>query len=114
MGNDEASCSRVAQDDNDDFPIRASEQLSKLEAPSIVDQNDYEIINFGSPEHPKELKIGKSLSPADRAKIIEFLRPRLVNFAFSYQEMPRLDENLIIHQMPLKSGAKPIKQKLRD
>ncbi|MGV7343213.1 hypothetical protein PJI17_31435, partial [Mycobacterium kansasii] len=44
---------------------------------------------------------------------MEFLKPRLSNFAFSYEDMPGLDENLVVHHLPTKPEMKPVKQKLR-
>jgi len=34
-------------------------------------------------------------------------------FAWSYEDMPGLDSNLVEHRLVLKPGASPVKQKLR-
>ena len=34
-------------------------------------------------------------------------------FAWSYEDMPWLDTNIVVHHFPLKEGCSPIKQKVR-
>jgi hypothetical protein len=34
-------------------------------------------------------------------------------FAWSYEDMPGLDTNIVVHKIPLEEGCKPVKQKLR-
>lgn len=72
-----------------------------------------EIINLGTAEDPKEVKIGTALSPEQRLAIFSFLQSEKDVFAWSYQDMPGLDTDLVVHRLPLYPDAKPVKQKLR-
>lgn len=74
---------------------------------------DTEIIDLGTKEQPKEIQIGTSLSQSEKSELIELLESYLDVFAWSYEDMPGLDPNIVQHHLPLLPDAKPIKQKLR-
>ena len=48
-----------------------------------------------------------------KRKLIELLKEYSDIFAWSYQDMPGLDTNIVEHHLPLKPECLPIKQKLR-
>jgi hypothetical protein len=45
--------------------------------------------------------------------LIELLQEYVDVFAWSYQDMPWLDTDIVVHRLPLKEGCPPVKQKLR-
>ena len=45
--------------------------------------------------------------------MITLLQDYVDVFAWSYEDMPGLDMNIVVHRIPLMEGCKPIKQKLR-
>jgi hypothetical protein len=61
----------------------------------------------------KELKIGTLITSEQRTKMIALLQEYLDVFAWSYEDMPGLDTNIVVHKIPLEEGCKPVKQKLR-
>ena len=71
------------------------------------------MINLGLEEDPKEVKIGASLHPDVKSGLIELLKEYVDIFAWSYQDMPGLDTDIVEHHFPLKPQCPPIKQKLR-
>ena len=72
-----------------------------------------EVINLGSEEDPKEVKIGAPLHPNVKRRLIELLKDYVDIFSWSYQDMPGLDTNIVEHRFPLKPECPPIKQRLR-
>ena len=64
-------------------------------------------------EERKEVKIGTTLSPATRKELIDLLQDYNDVFAWSYQDMPGLDTDIVVHQLPLREECAPIKKKLR-
>ena len=53
------------------------------------------LINFGIPDQPKEIRIGSSLFPDERSRLINLLRSYLDVFAWSYEDMPGLYSSLV-------------------
>ena len=52
-------------------------------------------------------------SPTTKEKLIELLREYSDVFAWSYQDMPGLDTDIVVHCLPLREECAPVKQKLR-
>ena len=59
------------------------------------------------------MKIGTTLSPTIREKLIDLLRENSDVFAWSYQDMPGLNTDIVVHRLPLREKCAPVKQKLR-
>ena len=72
-----------------------------------------EWIDFGVPDQPREIRIGSSLSPNEKSKLIDVLRSYLDVFAWSYEDMPGLDPTIVQHHLPILPHARPVKHKLR-
>ncbi|XP_038999487.1 uncharacterized protein LOC120125050, partial [Hibiscus syriacus] len=72
-----------------------------------------EILNLGTDEDRKEIKIGTTLSTEGRQSLIELLQEFKDVFAWSYEDMPGLDTELVVHKLPIKPDCKPVQQKLR-
>ena len=45
----------------------------------------------------KTTKVGKDLQPSLKDKLVKFLKKNLGVFAWSYEDMPRIDKNVIEH-----------------
>ena len=72
-----------------------------------------ELIDFGVPDQPRENRIGSSLSPDERSRLIDLLRSYLDVFTWSYEDMSGLDPTIVQHHLPIFPHARPFKQKLR-
>ena len=72
-----------------------------------------ELIDFGVPDQPKDIRIGSSLSLDESSGLIDLLRSYLDVFAWSYEDMPGLDPTIVQHHLPILPHAKPVKKKLR-
>ncbi|XP_011014865.1 PREDICTED: uncharacterized protein LOC105118589 [Populus euphratica] len=74
---------------------------------------DLKTINVGSDQAKKELKIGTLTTPKQRVELIALLHEYADIFAWSYEDMPGLNTNIVVHKILLEEGCKPVKQKLR-
>ena len=72
-----------------------------------------ELIDFGAPDQPREIRIGSSPSPDERSRLIDLLRSYLDVFAWSYEDMLGFDPIIVQYHLPILPHAKPVKQKLR-
>lgn len=68
---------------------------------------------IGSEEDPKLVRIGSSLCPTEKGSLIEFVQAYRDVFAWSYEDIPGLDRDLLVHRLPLIPGMKAVKEKLR-
>jgi len=74
---------------------------------------ELETINVGNDQIKRELKIGTLTTPEERVEVIALLQEYADVFAWSYEDMPGLDRNIVVHKIPLEEGCRPVKQKLR-
>ena len=72
-----------------------------------------ELIDFGVPDQPREIRIDSSLSPDERSGLIDLLRSYLDVFTWLYEDMPGLDPTIVQHHLPILPHTRPVKQKLR-
>ena len=72
-----------------------------------------ELIDFGVPDQPREIRIGSSLSPDERSGLIDLLRSYLDVFAWSYEDMLGLEPTIVQHHLPILPHARLVKHKLR-
>jgi len=76
-------------------------------------QEEIEIINLGTEEYKKEIKIGALLDVTVKERVIALLKEYADIFAWTYKDMPDLDPEVVEHRLPLKPACPPVKQKLR-
>ncbi|RVW21319.1 Transposon Ty3-G Gag-Pol polyprotein [Vitis vinifera] len=102
----------IAQHDSDDdsSSVSDSDPVDQRVSPAV---GDTEIVDFGTADQPRELRIGSDLSTDERDSLIQLLRAYLDVFAWSYEDMPGLDPSIVQHRLPLLPHARPVKQKLR-
>ena len=67
------------------------------------------LVDFGTPNRPKELKIGTSLSPYEKSRLIDLLRSYLDVFAWSYEDMASLNPSIVQYCLHILPHARPVK-----
>ncbi|KAI5436267.1 hypothetical protein KIW84_022656 [Lathyrus oleraceus] len=98
---------------NEEIPdeiTRLLEHEEKIIQPHL---ENMEIINLGSEDCIREVKIGALLEESVKKGLTELLREYVDVFAWSYEDMPGLDTDIVQHFLPLKPECIPVKQKLR-
>uniref|UniRef100_A0A2N9FER3 RNase H type-1 domain-containing protein n=1 Tax=Fagus sylvatica TaxID=28930 RepID=A0A2N9FER3_FAGSY len=60
-------------------------------------------------KEPREVKIGTRCAAEQKEALIALLREFHEIFAWSYQDMPGLDTDIVVHKIPLKPECKPVK-----
>ena len=61
-------------------------------------------------EDEKMVKISKNLSEKERGRLVALLKEYRDVFAWCYQEMPGLNQNLVVHKLKVDPNVKPVKQ----
>jgi hypothetical protein len=70
-------------------------------------------LNIGTPEPPKNVKIGAQCSDEEKLKFTKLLGECQDVFPWSYEDLCGFDPALIQHVIPIKEGIKPVRQKQR-
>ncbi|KAH9293918.1 hypothetical protein KI387_040878, partial [Taxus chinensis] len=70
-------------------------------------------LNIGTSEDPRIIKVGQSLNPQELGDFTTFLSKHRQAFAWSYEDMPGLDPDIVVHNIVTLPNIKPVKQKLR-
>jgi hypothetical protein len=61
----------------------------------------------------ENIYIGVTCTPEEIQIYIALFREFRDVFAWSYEEMPGIDPNIVVHEIPTYPGAKPVRQRLR-
>ncbi|XP_065625344.1 uncharacterized protein LOC112037214 [Quercus suber] len=94
----------VGAKENHTWTIEEKEK-EKMEALETVELSD---------EEPnKTTRIGTTLSPKMRTKLIQFLKENLDVFAWSHDDMPGISLEVIQHRLNVDPERKPVKQRRR-
>ena len=72
-----------------------------------------EVVNLGTEEDKKEVKIGVNLEDSVKKRLIQMLCDYVKIFSWSYEDIPGLDADIVVHRLPMKEGCAPIKHKVR-
>ena len=70
-------------------------------------------INLGTEEDRKEIRVGANLELSVKERLIQLLHKYVEIFDWSYEDMPGLDTNIVVHHLPTKEDCPPVKQKVR-
>jgi ribonuclease HI len=101
-------------DEEIELPSDILEALARQDEGSKPNIEELEIINLANEgEEPREVKIGTRCAAEQKEALIALLREFHEIFAWSYQDMPGLDTDIVVHKIPLKPECKPVKQALR-
>ncbi|XP_058757655.1 uncharacterized protein LOC131630928 [Vicia villosa] len=96
-----------------ELPDELARLLKQEEKVIEPHQEPIETVNLGTEETRREVKIGASLNENVKEKLIGMLKEYSDIFAWSYEDMPGLDTDIVVHRLPLKENSSPVKQKLR-
>ncbi|RVW33676.1 Transposon Ty3-I Gag-Pol polyprotein [Vitis vinifera] len=89
----------IAQLDLDDDSSSASDSDPIDQRVSLA-TGDVEIVDFGTTDQPRELRIGLDLSIDEKDGLARLLRSYLDVFAWSYEDMSGLDPSIVQHYLP--------------
>ena len=76
----------------------ATEPVEKLEEVLLNDS-----------DHERTTKIGTLASPAIRRELTAFLRSNRDVFAWTYEDMPRIDPSVIVYRLNVSPSCPPIR-----
>ena len=70
-------------------------------------------VNLVDEDTTKVTKVGTGLNPILKSRIVEFLKQNLDVFAWTHEDIPRIDNEVIEHKLNVDPTKKPVQQKRR-
>ena len=90
------------------------EALNRENEGSKPNIEETKVVNLADKgENEKLIKIGVNVPKDMKSKLIALLKEFREIFAWSYQDMPRLDIKIVVHRIPIKPKCPPVRQALR-
>jgi len=103
-----------AEDESeDDIPDEITRLLEQEEKAIQPHQEEIELVNLGTEDNKREIKVGAALEEGVKKRIFQLLREYADIFAWSYEDMPGLDPHIVEHRIPTRPECPPVRQKLR-
>lgn len=95
----------------EDVPHEILRSLYHLED-KLEPVEEVQSVNLNTEDQPQMVKIGTTLSSEERRVMIELLTQCKDIFAWSYEDMPGLDTDMVVHHLTIIPGMRPVIQKL--
>ena len=95
------------------MPEELSRLLQQEERALHSHEEPVETINLGTEVDRKEVKIGTNMEAKTKQRLMQMLHDYVEIFAWSYEDIPSLDTDIMIHRLPTKEDCPPVKQKVR-
>ena len=88
--------------EDDDLSLNLLGLVEQDERQILPYQEITKAVNLGTEKERKEVKIGTTLSSATKKELIDLLQDYNDVFVWSYQDMPSLDMDIVVHRLPLR------------
>src|ERR1051325_10306964 len=95
------------------MPGELSRLLQQEERDIQPHEEPIKVVNLGIDKDINEIKIGAGLENSVKERLVLMLRDYIEFFAWSFEDMPGLDVDIVVHRLPTKEGFLPVKQKVR-
>ena len=79
-----------------------------IEEKKVNEMEALETVILAKDETAKTTRIGITLSPKMRAKLVQFLQENLDVFAWSHEDMPGIPTEVIQHKLNMNPERKPV------
>ena len=77
-------------------------------------QEEIELVNLGTDEERKEFKVSTCMLANIQEELIVLLREYQDIFTWSYQDMPGLNPEILLHRLPLKPESSPHEKETKE
>ena len=94
--------------DESDLPLKVQRFLTMEDKQILPHQEVTELVNLGTNDEKRKVKICTSLDSSTKEEITNLLREYVDIFAWSYQDMPGLSTKIVEHQLPMKPECCPV------
>ena len=92
--------------DESDLPQEMQKLLAMEDKQILPHQKVIELVNLGTDNEKKEVKIGSSLDSLAKKEIMDLFKEYANIFAWSNQDMPGLSTKIVEHRLPMRPECK--------
>ena len=86
-------------EEDSEVPGELSILLQQEERTIQPHEEPMDTINLGTEDDKKEVKMGANLEPSNKERLIHLLHDYVEVFSWSYEDMPVLDEDIMVHRL---------------
>ena len=95
-----------------EVPGELARLLQQKERTIQPHEEPVDAVNLGTKEDKKEVKVGANMEPSVKKRLTQLLHDYVEVFAWSYEDMPGLDTDIVVHHLSTKEDRPPVKQKV--
>ena len=92
--------------DESDLALEMQRLLTMEDKQILTHQKATELVNLGTGNEKKEVKISSSLDSLTKKEIEDLLKEYADIFTWYYQDMPGLSTEIVEHQLPMRPECK--------
>ena len=92
-----------------EVPWELSRLLQQEERTIQPHEEPVDTVKLGTEEDKKEVKVGANLEPSVKKRLTQLLHDYVEVFSWSYEDMPGLDADIMVHRLPTKEDCPPVK-----
>ena len=97
----EASRTEDEEDEDVGLPPELERIVTQEDREMRPHQEETELLDLGTGSGKKEVKVGTSMTAPIRKELMALLKDYQNVFAWSYQDMPGLNSDIVQHRLPL-------------
>ena len=94
-----------------EVPGELARLLQQEERAILPHEELLDTINLGTEEYKKEIKVGANIELSVKERLIQLLHDYVEIFAWSYEDMPGLGTDIVVHRLPTKRRLSTSKAK---
>ena len=72
-------------------------------------KEETQLINLGTDDEPKMIQVGNTLTTSEKDALVALLTKFKEIFAWSYEDMPGIETNIVQHCIPIDPTINPVK-----
>ena len=95
-----------------EIPRELARLLMQEEKAIKPHKEPFEVINLGTEEAKKEVKISANLEESVKGRLVQLLHDYVEVFDWLYEDMSGLDTDIVVYRLPTKEDCPPVKKKV--
>ena len=98
----ECPINQAEDEGEEDYKIPGELARLLLQEEKVIQlhEESVEVINLGTESDKKEIRISANLERSVKSRLVQMLHDYVEVFAWSYEDMPGLDTDIVVYRLP--------------